>query len=83
MTEAWKALDDEYAQEEEVVNAVNKQLKKLKLEECNTPEYIVSLRNHLPVLEAALDSVKGLEHLQTPDKVNFLVEKFDSLTQRD
>ena len=83
MTEAWKALDDEYAQEEEVVNAVNKQQKKLKLEECNTPEYIVSLRNHLPVLEAALDSVKGLEHLQTPDKVNFLVEKFDSLTQRD
>ena len=83
MSEVWAALDAEYAQEEEVVNAVNTQLQKLRLTECTTPEYIVNLRNHLPVLQDALESVNGLEHLQTPDKVNFLVDKFDDLTQRE
>ena len=83
MSEVWAALDAEYAQEEEVVNAVNSQLQKLRLAECTTPEYIVNLRNHLPVLQDALESVNGLEHLQTPDKVNFLVDKFDDLTQRE
>ena len=83
MTEVWAALDNEYAQEEEIVNAVNAQLKKLKSADCSTSEYIVSLRNHIPVLESALESANGLEHLQTPDKENFLVDKFDSLMQRD
>ena len=83
MSEVWVALDNEYAQEEEIVNAVNAQLKLLKSTECSTSEYIVNLRNHIPVLESALESVNGLEHLQTPDKVNFLVEKFDSLMQRN
>ena len=71
MTEVWKALDDEYAQEQEVVNDVNEELKSLRSAVCSTPEYIVKLRNHL---EEALKSVGGLEHLQTPDKVNILVE---------
>ena len=83
MSEVWLALDNEYAQEEEIVNAVNSQLKQLKSAECSTSEYIVNLRNHIPVLESALETVNGLEHLQTPDKVNFLVGKFDSLMQRD
>ena len=83
MSEVWLALDNEYAQEEEIVNAVNSQLKQLKSAECSTFEYIVNLRNHIPVLESALETVNGLEHLQTPDKVNFHVGKFDSLMQRD
>ena len=83
MTEVWEALDNEYGQEQEVVNAVNAELKLLKSEVCSTPEYIVKLRNHLPSLEEALNSVGGLEHLQTPDKVNLLVENFDERTQYD
>ena len=43
----------------------------------------MKLRNFLPGLEEALKSVNGLEHLQTPDKVNYLVEKFDERTQYD
>ena len=73
MAEVWEALDHEYAQELEVVNA----------EVSTTPEYIVKLRNYLPGLEDTLKSVNGLEHLQTPDKVNRLVEKFDERTQHD
>ena len=83
MTEVWTALDEEYAQEQEVVNAVNSALRKLRSEAGTTPEYIVKLRNYIPSLETALTSVQGLEHLQTPDKVDFLVEKFDDLTQRE
>ena len=83
MSEIWVALDNEYAKEEEIVNAVKTQLKLLKSTECSTSEYILNLRNHIPVLESALESVNGLEHGQTPDKVNFLVEKFDSLMQRN
>ena len=83
MVEVWKALDEEYAQEQEVINAVNSELLSLTSGINSTPEYIMKLRNHLPRLEDALKSVQGLEHLQTPDKVNFLVEHFDEPTQRD
>lgn len=83
MSEVWSSLDEEYAQEQEVVNAVNSTLRKLRSEAGSTPEYIVTLRNYIPGLETALTSVHGLEHLQTPDKVDFLVEKFDDLTQRE
>ena len=81
MQAVWKALDEEYGQEQEIVNAVNDELKNLTSENCSTPEYIVKLRNFLPGLEDALKSVNGLEHLQTPDKVNVLVAKFDERTQ--
>ena len=40
----------------------------------------MKLRNELPGLELALESVNGLEHLQSPDKVNLLVSKFDERT---
>ena len=83
MQEVWDALNKEYGQEQEVVNAVNLELKQLMSEACSTPEYIVKLRNFLPGLEEALESVDGLEHLTTPDKVNYLVEKFDERTQYD
>ena len=43
----------------------------------------MKLHNFLPGLEDALEAVTGLEHLQTPDKVNYLVDKFDILTQRE
>ena len=61
MEEVWRVLDDEYAQEEEVVNSVNAKLKSLRLMECSVPEYIVKLRNYLPSLEVALLSVNGFE----------------------
>ena len=63
MSEVWKVLDGEFAQEEEVVNAVNAKLQYLRLMECSVPEYIVKLRNYLPNLEVALQSVNGFEHL--------------------
>ena len=83
MSEVGDALDREFGQEQEVVNAVNLELKQLRSATCTTPEYIVKLRNFLPGLEEALESVDGLEHLRTPDKVNYLVEKFDERTQYD
>ena len=83
MTEVWEALDKEYGQEQEVVNAINRELTILRSEELSTPEFIVKLRNYLPGFEEALSAVNGLEHLQTPDKVNFLVEKFDERYQHD
>ena len=83
MVQVWEALDKEYGQEQEVVNAVNRELKMLKSDTCSTAEYIVKLRNFLPGLEEALKSVDGLEHLQTPDKVNYLIEKFDDRTLYD
>ena len=43
----------EYGQEQEVVNAVNRELKILKSDTCSTAEYIVKLRNFLPGLEEA------------------------------
>ena len=81
MAEVWESLDTEYAEEQEVVNAVNAELQKLRSDVCSTPEFIVKLRNHLPGLEETLKAVNGLEHLKTPDKVNYLVEKFDERTQ--
>ena len=83
MDQVWDVLDKEYGQEQEVVNAVNTELKLLKSDTCSTAEYIVKLRNFLPGLEDALKSVNGLEHLQTPDKVNYLIEKFDERTLYD
>ena len=81
MKEVWEALDLEYAQEQEVVNAVNSELIKLRSQDVTTAEYIVNLRNFLPCLEDSLRSVNnGLEHLHTSDKVNFLVDKFDERT---
>ena len=83
MQAVWEALDQEYGQEQEVVNAVNSELKILKSALGSTPEYIINLRNSLPGLEETLKSVNGLEHLQTPDKVNLLVEKFDERYQHE
>ena len=80
MTEVWKVLDDEFAQEQEVINAVDEELRTLRFADCSTPQYIVNLRNYLPVLEENLRSVKGTEHLCSPDRVNFLAAKFDERT---
>ena len=83
MQEVWKALDAEYAQEQEVINAVNEELNKLRSMDLTTAEYIVELRNQLPILEDVLQEVNGVEHLQSPDRVNYLVEKFDERTLYD
>ena len=83
MKEVWETLDLEYAQEQEVINAVDAELKVLRLKVCSTPEYIVDLRNYLPCLEEALRSVSGLEHLTSPSRVDFMAAKFDELTMRD
>ena len=83
MAEVWSVLDGEYAQEQEVVNAVDQELMKLRSAECTTSEYIVKLRSHLPNLEDALLAVDGLEHLKSPQRVHFLVEKFDDRTMYD
>ena len=83
MAAVWVALDEEYGQEREVVNAVNHELHRLRSQECTTPQFIVNLRNALPTLEEALSAVDGLEHLKTPDKVDYLVEKFDERTQHE
>ena len=83
MKEVWDALDMEYGQEQEVVNAVNLELQTLRSGNYSTPEYIIKLRHFLPGLESALESVNGLDHLQTPDKVNYLIQKFDERTLYD
>ena len=83
MAAVWVALDEEYGQEREVVNAVNHELHRLRSQECTTPQFIVNLRNALPTLGEALSAVDGLEHLKTPDKVDYLVEKFDERTQHE
>ena len=80
MAEIWKALDAEYAQEQEVINAVNEELIKLCSVKQSTAEYIVELRNQLPNLEDVLKEVDGTEYLQSPDRVNFMVSKFDERT---
>ena len=80
MDKVWTALDKEFAQEEEVIIAVNVELKNLLAAECSVPEYIVELRNYLPVLEDALVAVNGLDHLCSPDRVNLLLTKFDERT---
>ena len=43
----------------------------------------IKLRNYLPRLVEASEAVDMLEHLRTPDKVSYLVEKFDEQTQYD
>ena len=83
MEEVWMVLDDEFAKEEEVVNAVDAKLQSLRIIECTVPEYIVKLRNYLPTLETALKSVNGFEHLSAPTRVEFLVSKFDQITLKD
>ena len=80
MKEVWENLDAEYAQEQEVINTVNVELNKLRSMEITTAQYIVELRTQLPILEDVLQEVKGVEHLHSPDRVNFLVEKFDERT---
>ena len=80
MAEVWEVLDSEFAQEEEIINCVNSELKALRLMDCSVHEYIVKLRKHLPNLEDALESVEGLDHLQNPDRVNYLTSKFDERT---
>ena len=80
MSEVWDALDLEYAQEQEVINAVDAELHSLRSLNLSTPEYIVKLRNHLPGLEEALKGVNGLEHLCSPDRVNYMAAKFDERT---
>jgi hypothetical protein len=66
MDEVWKVLDSKFAQEQEVINAVDEELNKLLSYNCSVAEYIVKLRNHLPNLEATLDAVGVLGHLQSP-----------------
>ena len=66
-----------------MATAVNLELKQLRSGKCTTPVYIVKLRDILLGLEEALESVDGLEHLRTPDKVNYLVKKFDEDTKYD
>ena len=83
MDEVWSVLDSEFAQEQEVINAVDEELNKLLSLNCSVAEYIVKLRNHLPNLEAALDAVNGLDHLQSPDRVNLLISRFDERTLHD
>ena len=83
MEEVWDVLDAEYAQEQEVINAVDEELRSLRAIQCTTPEYIVKLRNHLPNLEEALRNVEGLDHLCSPDRVNFLATKFDERAMHD
>ena len=80
MEEIWAALDREYAQEEEVIISVNEELQKLTSTVSTVPEYIVELRNYLPVLEEALKAVNGLDHLCSPDRVNLLLTRFDDRT---
>ena len=83
MEDVWKVLDGEYAQEGEVINAVDVELKALKMSKCSVSEYIVKLRNHLPNLEEALKSVNGLDHLCSPARVDYLSAKFDDRTLYD
>ena len=83
MQQVWQLLDEEYAQQEEVVNAVDVELKKLRNVDSTIPEYIVKLKNHLPLLEESLKSVDGLDHLCSPSRVNFLCSKFDERTMHD
>ena len=59
MVEVWENLDLEYAQEQEVVNAVSQELHKLRSKDNTTAEYIVDLRSFLPGLEDSLRSVNG------------------------
>ena len=80
MDEVWLALDGEYAQELEVINAVDQEINKLRSLQCTTAEYIVKLRSHLPYLEDILSEVNGLEQLQSPQRVNFLADKLDDRT---
>ena len=49
MDAIWTALDAEYAQEQEVINAVNEELTVLCSAERSTAEYIIELRNQLPL----------------------------------
>ena len=70
MENVWAALDKNFVQETEVIIAVNAELRNLMSMICSVPEYIVELRNYLPVLEEVLKAVNGLDHLCSPDRVN-------------
>ena len=83
MTEVWQTLDAEFAEEHEVVNAVNTELRKLTSEQCSTPQYIVNLRIYLPTLVENLRSVGGVEHLCSPDRVHLMASRFDERTMYD
>ena len=72
--------EKEFAKEEKVIIAVNAELKNLMSMTGSVPEYIVKLRNYLPVLEEALKAVNGLNHLYSPDRVNLLLNKLDDRT---
>ena len=80
MSQVWEALDLEYAQERDVINSVDAELRSLRSKVCTTPEYIVELHNYLPCLEAVLKTVDGLEHLHSPSRVDFMAEMFDERT---
>ena len=83
MEDLWNVLDLEFSQEQEVINATDDKLGKLLQQDCPVEEHIVQLRNHLPNLESALNAVEGLDNLQSPDRVNILVYKFDERTLHD
>ena len=83
MKEVWEALDLEFAQEQEVINAVDSELKSFRTLNISTPEHIVKLKINLSCLEEALKGVKGLEYLCNPDRVNYMANKFDERTMYD
>ena len=55
MTNVRLVLDAEFAQEQEVIDTVDEQLRSLQATPGSTSEYIVKLRNHLPTLRGSLE----------------------------
>ena len=80
MDEVWAVMDSLFAHEQEVINAVDEEINKLLQMNCSVDEYIVNLRNRLPNLEDVLQAVECLDHLQSPDRVNLIVSRFDERT---
>ena len=83
MEEGAKLLDNDYAQEEKVVNSVSAKLKSICLMECSVPEYKVKLGNYISNLEVALRSVNGFEQFFAPTQVEYLAPKFYPNTLKD
>ena len=42
---------------------MDEDLRKLRSENCPTPQYVIDLRNYLPRLDIALKNINGLEYL--------------------
>ena len=54
MSEVWDAMDNEFAQEGELIYTVNEELHKFRSTDCSTEQYIVNLGRELPTHERAL-----------------------------